>query len=246
MQHEQGPGQAHAPVVPFPSMGRGGFYPDRLLQAAHAATGDETCDQNYRIDDLIASFFYQYDWVVEGEWTVEQLVLLHSTARDIREYVQGVTGKSGREWMRANLGNITIHNMTGNPARSYVLGSHVMLDFSDINGDKGTIAHELAYALDNKAGSPFCPATFCGGGLSGTLIRMLGGKPCIIPLIDNGPYTISEGFRLSKYIPYGNYGNGSTVEYFAVSFSYLIYNPGVLHPNVKSYFDAIILMLAYK
>lgn len=41
----------------------------RTCTAAQAATGDKTCNQNYRADDLIASFFHQYDRVVDGEWS---------------------------------------------------------------------------------------------------------------------------------------------------------------------------------
>ena len=213
----------------------------RSCSEKQAASGDETCNQNYNADDLIHSLHYQFGWTIEDkeEWTVDKLLLLHETARDFKNYIQEVTNRDGREWMRANLGNASFYNIAGKLTTSHVIGNQVNLDFIDLKGEKQLIAHELSHLLDFNTGK-----SLLGGGVSSALIEALGGKPGFIPLIDNGPFTLSQEYQFSPKIKYGRYGNRSTIEYFAVGLSYAIYDPGVLNPVVKSSFDAVILMLA--
>jgi hypothetical protein len=152
-----------------------------------------------------------------------------------------MTGKDGREWMRANLGNTNFYNISGSPTRSFVVGDNVFYDFEDINGEKRQIVHELAHALDFKTGN-----SLLGGGISSSIITSLGGNPGFIPLIDRSPYTLPQEYQFSPEVLDGLYGQGSTIEFFAVGLSMRIYEPGVLNPMVKSSFDAMILVLNAK
>ena len=130
------------------------------------AAGDETCEENYSVDDLSSSLQYLYGWNIVGDWTVEELITLIDVAMDIITYINEITSGGGASWFREVMGDININRVGGD--NNYVLGNTVNMTFSWVNDPDNTeiFAHELAHVWDNRTATMFgaIGATWYGGG----------------------------------------------------------------------------------
>jgi hypothetical protein len=164
-----------------------------------------------------------------------------NTGRDIEKYVKRAYRRNGAEWIRKH-GNTIFWNMTGNPLE-LCAGRNILYNSDAIAGNKQYVAHELAHVLDNNTSTYSCSSALCGGGMSEALMWVLGGKPGLLPILDNGPQTLPAAYQIPGNIS-GGYGNRSTTEYFAEVFSLAIYKPTDIHPDVIFWVNAMIIILS--
>jgi hypothetical protein len=187
----------------------------RSCTAEQAATGNESCDQNYDTDDLKQGLEYLYGWTIVGDWSVEQLMVLADAGKSIREYVNQSTGKDGNLWIKSYTGSAVFH--PGNQSRSFVFPSH---DIYLVGGeDKYTVIHELAHVLDNHFSSGSVPATILGGGAADEMLKAVGGNPetCVPRFQCSADYDTRVAG--SDPWPGGSYGNNSVADDFADTFT---------------------------
>ena len=170
----------------------------RSCTADEAATGDETCQANYDIEDMARYLEETYNWNIAGDdWTVDDLVLLTEVARDISDFIEEVSDQDGSEWISDHL-ETNFHQIVG--PRSYAIGNHVMFNPSGMT--RQFVAHELGHVFDNnhRYVSGLCNATFCGDGPGTALLNSLGGTAGFFPLIDSGPATLAAKYRFRSSV----------------------------------------------
>ena len=216
----------------------------RTCTSQEAATGDESCQQNYNVDEMVQYLQDTYNWTIVGDdWTIDDIVLITEVARDIRDFVEKVSDADGAAWIRDNLTS-QFHYMHGIP--SYTAGNHVIYNPDTIAGNKQFVAHELGHVFDNnhKYVPGPCYATVCGGGPSEAVMLALGGSPGSLPIFDNGPATLPSEYQFSRKstldVNGDPYGNGSTTEYFGEVFAWAIYDQSKMHDDVYGVFLALL------
>jgi RHS repeat-associated protein len=194
----------------------------RSCTAEQAATGDESCDQNYHADDLEYALYSLYGWVVVGEWTVEELMPLLDTGEMIREFINNNFGKDGNLWIKTYLGNAVIHR-GGIGENSFVFPKRDV--YIRPGASHYTVLHELAHVLDNNM-EPGLPATFFGGGAADAMVQAVGGNPqeCIpLRFACGGSYdNYYQNLAGKDPLPKVDYGNNSAADDFAQVFAYVI------------------------
>jgi len=211
----------------------------RHCTAREAATGDETCEQNYEnsAEDLREWLFSTYGWNVMGNWTYEELVVLFEVARDIITYVDEITDGQGEEWFGKHLEDLNIIH-DGIPGNHYVWGNTVhLLTGAWINDPDphGVFAHELGHIWDNRTGTGLFQAINFGGGVADALVMFVGVNPSGIRWC-NGTSGIPADYQW-----HGGYGDHSTADYLADSFRYMIYDNSMLpQVDILNWLNAVI------
>ncbi|NOH04083.1 MAG: hypothetical protein HND47_19995 [Chloroflexi bacterium] len=202
-----------------------------------------------------------YDWNLEGNWTLEELQTIYQTGRDIEAYVDGLTGGKGQEWMNAYLGGTTITHWSSKGAMAlpdWLVGTNTIY-LGRQNFDSQIFAHELGHIWDINTSS-YGPCV-CGvvGGVADELNAVIGGSaffraPSIRWMNDNNSSPI---FTIPETVTYGNvtfynwfsgklgtYGNNSTADYLAESFSWNIYDHDNVPVLARAWVDTMIAVQA--
>ena len=187
----------------------------------HCAQGDTAClEAAQRLYEL-------YGWIIEGIWSLDDVLTLLSAASDIERWID-LNGGNGRARMRALWGGTLF---TPSPvSRPFVLGKtvHWVAD-----RDKYWVIHELGHVLDNTHASSFIAqvlltSSIFGGGLSDEMITSLGGNPrSCFPRHSCKSYEppmASEIYGLNSQDP-RYYANGPS-EDFAETFAIAVTNQG--------------------
>jgi hypothetical protein len=200
----------------------------RTCTDQQAATGDETCEQNYNADNLQQALDFFYGWKIAGEWTVEELVLILEAGKSIREFIAVNTGEDGNLWIKTYLGNTVFHH--GNDIRSFVFASS---DAYLRNGEEHYwVIHELGHVLDNNFKSGGAPATFFGGGAADAMLKFVGGNPenCFPRFQCSSSYI--KDIAGPESWGQGEYGNNSVADDFAETFARVTTNG--IAPTLRS------------
>ncbi|MBE7435978.1 MAG: hypothetical protein HS100_18825 [Anaerolineales bacterium] len=207
----------------------------------------------------------EFDWNIASDFSLEELQIIYQTGQDIVAYVNGLTGGRGQDWILEYLGGITItHDYTlpnnqsypaGTPLASVPDGGVTFLNgkWTDKTNNGGwdphqLFAHELAHHLDCASSGYVGPG--CVGGAGDMLADFIGAEPGIVRFDLSGklsflsdPY-IPANYRWSQSVHQG-YGNNSTGEYFAESFSWNIYGQEKLPQSlVGAWLDVVISLQA--
>jgi RHS repeat-associated protein len=192
------------------------------------ASGDETCEENFTIEDRENLLKDLYGWNILGDWTTEELIVLAEVAETIIKYVNQITNGNGTSWFLDYMGDININRLGG--TNHYVLGNTVYITFTFLQTTTyhEDFAHELAHVWDNRTASMIGSfgATWYGGGAADELTKYVGGDPRGLRWW-NGTSGIPPDYQWKKAIKNG-YGNHSTADYFAESFGWMIYNESAL------------------
>ena len=207
------------------------------------AASDETCEENYSVDDLSSSLQYLYGWNIMGDWSVEELITLIDAAMDIISYVNEITSGGGASWFREVTGDININRVGG--VSNYVLGNTVNMTFSWLKDpdNKEIFAHELAHVWDNRTATMHgsIGATWYGGGAADELTKYVGGEPRNLRFI-NGTSGIPIEYQWDTKKSGGGYGNHSTADYFAESFGWMIYDSSAVPQGNISWLRTVIAL----
>ena len=220
---------------------------------------DPLIDDLYSTEQFYKDYLsYYYDWNLKGNWTLDELKLAHQVAKDIEEYIDGITDHKGRDWMYEYMGDISIA-ITSKDAGSGTPGKIKLPSWWNGGSKyhKYYLAHELAHIWDINTGhigilgAVDGPADHLNDfinvlanedkGVFGKWANRFGsgtGKKHI-----PSEYLFKEGVMMNGTDPYGN---KSTVDYLAESFALNIYYPerGYVHPHVTIFVNAYISVQA--
>jgi len=179
----------------------------------HCAAEDDAC---WRLADQL---YEKYGWRIEGEWTVDDLLLLLQAGRSIASWLARNGGGDVLGRLREFFGGTTIAHadLLGQILRAHhVRGNTIFLlpQFS-----LGSVLHEFGHILENRLGFSFpVGSSALGGGPGDDFARDLGGDPTSCPLrfLCSGYVTPREKiYGSDKFI---NYGLRGPTEDFAQSF----------------------------
>ncbi len=212
-----------------------------------------TCDQDgnckqVTLADQISAYKNmikdKFDWNIQGNWTLKDLKTIYQTGNDIQNYVDGLTDGKGNAWMRTYLGGTTIMRWDGKnyqtlPSWLVSGGSNVIkINGGDLSGR--WLSHEFGHIWDINTGSSIPCACGITGGVADELNQLIGGYVSYNRAFDR--FTNSYGKSASAFIPENamyagitydvrfknsvanGYGNGSTADYLAESFSWNVNN----------------------
>jgi len=201
--------------------------------------GNSSCMGWYseQINTLKETIKTDYGWDIQGDdWTLDELNTIYNTGQDIETYVDGLTGSKGQAWMNAYLGGTTIQHWSG-PGNQTLPGWVPTVGNNTIYLQKGGydthwFAHELGHIWDINSGRGICA---CGaiGGVGDDLNKYIGGNIAKTrssrydnywgkPADSHIPSGIVGGLQIIQFDPSvaNGYGNGSTADYLAESFSW--------------------------
>ncbi len=179
------------------------------------------------------------------------LRLYLKVGQDIQKYVDKLTNGNGLDWIRKNLGNaiFCLDPLATIDNTAYTIRNVISLPFNfeyDFWGYQaqdamGMLAHELGHVWDNNSSSNG-DADLTGGGWADGLFQAAGGT--------NLPtYRFTGNLVTNKLIPQknqfqrGSYGNNSSADYFAQSFSDRVYaneGPDTVPQIAQLWVDALV------
>jgi hypothetical protein len=176
----------------------------------------------------------KYNWNVSKDFSEKDLDTLYQTAKDIEEYVDGLTNGMGLEWINEYLGGTTItqwSNDGGQTLPGWLVGTNTI--YLDSKGfDSRLFAHELGHVWDMHTGVTWpwgtvggvgdSLNTYIGGNIAGTFSSRYSnylGKPADPNIKSNNILGMLEIVQFDPSVVQG-YGNGSTADYLAESFAW--------------------------
>jgi len=188
--------------------------------------------------------------LLTGAWKKDQAQLVLESLELMRAGLDRITGGRGREWMRRNLGGVSLSigsdkTIWGNrlimerffAGRSHVTGNRVYLagDFQRypwrVPGSGGDLwmIHELGHVWDDR--SAHGVGTLFGGGYGDALMRHVGARSKAFLRLR----FIDQSLVIDPVNAFGSkghfgYGNNSPADYFAHAFAVTIALPG--EPNL--------------
>jgi RHS repeat-associated protein len=200
-------------------------------------------DDPFTKDELKDALKYEYRWEASEKLTLRELYVIYETGAKILEYLDKKTGGNGSQWMGKYLSGIYIEHL--GPISNYTyssitLGSTIYLNDNWLKGawnPATLLAHELGHVWDNRSG---WNSSIFGGGISDELAAAVGGNPQGFRYLNGTTYSkyCSRGFSCTRGIPEGNlwpetnphgaYGNKSTADYFAETFTWSVFDPDLV------------------
>lgn len=188
--------------------------------------------------------------LLAGKWQKDQAQLVLESLALLRDGLDRITGGRGREWIRSNLGGVSLSigsdkTIWGNrlimdrffAGRSHVTGNRVYMagDFHRnpwrVPGKAGDlwIIHELGHVWDDRSANGL--GTLLGGGHGDALMRHVGARSKAFL----GLRFVDQSLVIDPINAFGNqgyfaYGNNSPADYFAHAFAVTIAFPG--NPNI--------------
>jgi RHS repeat-associated protein len=193
-------------------------------------------------ENKIAALYDTYKINLIGiNWNLKQATAVKTAFNRMDKGITRIAG-DGQAWIKKHFGgtNIDIGNKLGKKISSsyvptknnvHLLENFENSNFLSINSSiENMIIHEFGHVFDNRMGTAVPPAVFRGGGPADQLIRFMGGMPSE-PLRFAGGVTVPEKNKFGLDDGYG-YGNNSSADYFAHSFTAAIVDPD--NPNAPS------------
>ena len=197
--------------------------------------GGGTLSKNYATNFYRAFLKDRYGWDVADDFTEDELRTIRQTAYDIEAYVDGLTGGGGLEWTLAYLGNTDFKKWDEANSETWLGGipfytenNTIFLTASDIT--ERWISHELGHIWDINT-ADYTLINGAVGGVGDALSSYFNGNPSgqryknISPVNPNVP----QNYLFIGY----TYGNTSTADYLAETFSSMIYHPEYFPPGVN-------------
>jgi RHS repeat-associated protein len=205
-------------------------------------SGHETCMDDFYWDGqchdeatyLKKTIEENYLWYLEGEWDLDELLVIFQVAYDIELFANGLTGGDGLEWMLHALGNTTIvHRISEGKSDALPLlgnnfGPRIRLYDGWLNdwwGPKQLLAHELGHVWDIN--SMFYASLQMNVDLGGVGVCLICKPGKNVPQWD-----------ASIHPDHGDaYGNSGRNEYFAEAFALTVYDRANTPNGVSGWID---------
>jgi RHS repeat-associated protein len=206
-------------------------------------SGHRPCENgDCEIDPLLYKITYDVGWDLQGNnWTEAELQRILSTGRQIKNKIDWLTGGKGQARMDNYLGQVNLAHTPWylKPDRDrtfpgWAAGgvNSIYLFPGWINQDGGNrwLAHEMGHIWDMKT------AKVTGligsiGGVADDLSTYLNGNPSGFRYINVYPDNpkVPQNYLFVGY----TYGNTSTADFLAESFSSMIYHPEYFPPGLN-------------
>jgi hypothetical protein len=209
-------------------------------KACDGENSDESC-QGVTTDDLKNVISFEFDWNVVGNWSSRELDAIIGAGDKILEYVNNLTGGRGQAWMDKYLGEVNLaHSPWYLPQNRNITfpgwaagGTNTIYLFPGwLNQDGGNrwLAHEMGHVWDMNT----VKVTGINGSIGGVaddLSTDLGGNPSGNGYINIYPVNpkVPQNYLFVGY----TYGNTSTADFLAESFSSMIYHPEYFPPGLN-------------
>lgn len=191
----------------------------------------------------------EFGWVLKGNFSLTQTRIIFETGYEISRYIDNLTRGNGHAWLQKNLGNVVL--VRGGLGPRLIHASFVYpynqvnlaTNFEDCYANsRHYIAHELGHVLDNNnlSKGKIGPATFFGNGPADALAAIAKISPShSFPRWRYNHPTIPKKNRFPP-TAWGGYGNFDTADYFAESFSRMIFDPENMPKNgrIKTWMNA--------
>lgn len=206
---------------------------------------------NLCMEALLFQLKDRFGWKVGKGFSEKELEGLIQTGDEIASAIERwLPGVNGDSWVRKNLGNTVFHK-GGLPQRVVSIANggqrislvfvnhHVWLDPSTFNSVHPAhwICHELGHVLDNNF---HWMAVWWGGGPSDDLMRFMYVQPSGLrwcngkSLAKKMPVEVSWTFHNQGRSPL--YGDNSSADYFAETWTWSIFRPNLVPPAAKAWF----------
>ena len=198
----------------------------------------------------------EYTWQIEASsWKNFELQNIYQAGKDIKNYVDNLTGGKGQDWIQRYLGGTKIDHAANNPlirfpgdGTSMGLPGWATRDgknsiYLAAADDPSHIVHELGHIWDANTGENGGIRGVVGGVADSLNNFIRGDTTAIFPTIRyinfSGKWAssmIPENFRYPDVDRNPNYANGSTADYLAQSFRFSIYNPSLIRSLSVKFF----------
>jgi len=214
----------------------------------------------------------RYGLSFRGSWTAQELAPIVQAMAEISNYVGGLNGGHGDEWVRKYIGGATFRHGTleGDvirPFESYAVGriispigygensyvfphNRVSLGWGyETSSDPVShVRHELGHVVDNRMGGIF-PAAVFGGGAADALMEYSSGMPA-------SDFPAKYIFRFFGGAPVedwpqnqgriSRYGNNSIADYFATTFDLTISNSSAVPSIARMWMNSFLSVTPWK
>jgi hypothetical protein len=208
-------------------------------------TGHKACEGTKNCNNPIKTVFTKTDyvsmlgdefgWTMHGEdWLYREVQKIYETANDILAYANNtVNNGAGLGWMDKYLGDVKLFHTPVEkifPNNFVPEGNTVFLHSSwitDPRGSENILTHELGHVVDNRSASGF--AVWTGGGFGDRLAVEMGSSQAGLDITFPRFYNGSGGISSQNSWPgevgdWSYYGNNSTADYFAHTFTFAVLN----------------------
>jgi hypothetical protein len=210
-----------------------------------ACEGLNDCNESSKTliskDDYFNMLLNEFGWGTDNNnyWSYQEAKTIYESAYAILDYAnKTVKNGNGLSWMEILLGDVyfTHQAYLGIQAHMVPEGNNMHLLPSWIDDPreaKGLLIHELGHVVDNRS-SLSSMAVWSGQGMGDKLALYMGANASKLDYSIrwcNGTMGIFDENQWNKNDLYLNYGNNSTADYFAHTFSFAILAPQMAPAN---------------